>query len=1632
MSRSTRLGKRGSEPAEHNPSLTIADTPPQRSLTPLAAQTAETPQDSASTEQLATPAGHRFGQFPIYADGWSHAAAPTPPPAPSSGGNSGLIIQTRLAVNAPDDAFEQEADQVAEQVMRSPDGDAVAPATTPGLRVQRASSEQASVSPGLESSISQMQSGGGSPLPASERSFFERRMGHDFSQIRIHNDAHANQTADGLHAHAFTVGSDIAFAAGQYQPGTESGRHLLAHELTHTIQQTGGVATKRVQRQAAEHEPAADEGVCPVCGKVGKGTCPGCGSPFLPIQRKARSDQPDDEFELKTETKTEANVEQPSGSLAEAAPEQRHPAEPGAESAPTADSATPEQAGAEAAQQTAAALTEVAPAPDKPATTDTNKKAEDAGPGNPMLQAVQQSAADGPGKALDQQAQRLRELLSAADPKAANPAAAATAQQPQPGQADPALQDALGQVTAGRDEAKAKADTATGELAASQDAVGQLAGAPVELAPLDIATLLKDAGMDPQEASATPTVTISRKEADGEPLGEGVDPAALQALVEQLRAQAQGMVSSFMGNATGRVQGALALGQAAPARLQAPVAAAQAEIQTAVQAQSAELTAQFVQARSEAQSQAEALRAQIESQHTTALAAIQTTSTQTTQQIEQSYQQAVQRVQQLEQTQAQTLTQRYAQADTDYRTAGTTVGQEAVDIGEQMAQGYLAGKINRDDSLMDGDLTDRRCEARAKAAREVAKQYQAGLVEEANKQAGEAQKGLPRDIETLGTVRTEALTQLETQQRTQLEQARAAAEAAQQQAEQAKAQFLDAVEQTLTSTMQTLAEQENSQLQGLETMGQQQTAGLEQAGQSTIAALTQSVTQAVSGLQGSLAGIPGALAGVQVPDPEALGGVLEGAMGQIEGGLAALQAQIEQGVATAEQQFMQQSQQVVQTLSATGQEVSSTVSELMATLTSGFAQLQSGVESTYSQIGEAFTTQMTQLGQAATDGFTQVVTGTEQAFGQINTNVDTAFDQAAPALENGLRGALGEMRSKIGTEAENAAAQEQPRWKGILKIILIIAVIVVVALVIGPFVIGAVGAAAGALGASAAAASAIGAVVGGAIVGAGTSAVIQMGNNLIDGKPVLDGVVQAMIVGAIGGAMGGLGGLAGQGLTNALRMGSGFTQGALKFGVDMAFDTAGSLLGNLATGQPITLSGVMEGLLSGGVVSLSMGGLGKLGRFGQGIEGIQQRSMAAGEAFGTNVGTAMRPTVGLDTPPVRPPAVDVGTPSRPDIDTGTTPAPRTNVDEPSTTPAPRTNVDEPSTTPRTQADEPGAAQPTRQDQDVLEQTATKRGSDLSNQELETELELVKNTEPRPSDTPGYREEVELGNGHEWKHNEETGGWCRFSLNPDRCVPGTPDGKPDLDQATEIVIRQDLEESRAIADFLKANPDGGSPENIQKLLESLPDNPEARAARQLLEQEGMTILYRGQSTDTRVSQGGPGVVSPVARSLPPDHPDLFPDLTGVERSNRLYEQLTTGRYEGSEGPVDPEYLAHTTTMWNGESLPSMLRPPIDSEVPGSLVDPRIGGVGIPTTQRPGIATNPEWTGAGGDGVVYVIRISSDRAVQTNSTMLNQELEFVIFNEIPETSIYRTLQPSEYPPGLIIDQNSSNLRLTTPNQ
>jgi hypothetical protein len=104
------------------------------------------------------------------------------------------------------------------------------------VEAQRLSNQSTPITDEVQNKIQSLK-GTGQPLPKSERNYFEPRFGRDFSHVRIHNDLAAASLARSLNAKAFTICNHIAFNHGEFTPDTQAGKHLLAHELTHTIQQ---------------------------------------------------------------------------------------------------------------------------------------------------------------------------------------------------------------------------------------------------------------------------------------------------------------------------------------------------------------------------------------------------------------------------------------------------------------------------------------------------------------------------------------------------------------------------------------------------------------------------------------------------------------------------------------------------------------------------------------------------------------------------------------------------------------------------------------------------------------------------------------------------------------------------------------------------------------------------------------------------------------------------------------------------------------------------------------------------------------------------------------------------------------------------------------------------------------------------------------------------------------------------------------------------------------------------------------------------------------------------------------------------------------------------------------------------
>jgi hypothetical protein len=262
--------------------------------------------------------GHDFSRIPV------HSCART-------------FIQPKLTVNTHGDIYEQEADRVADMVMQAPDHgtplgarDESDPEPRPSIlggqeksfsrkgiedeedvplkkgvvaekcgcgeddkrleekagvtRSEGVGADSLNLDPEIETRIQAMR-GDGRPLTSSERGFMEPRFGADFSAIRVHTNQEADTHSRALHARAFTMGSDIFFRAGEYEPGEAGGHRLLAHELTHSIQQGAArlngphigdrsTAVALVQRQPDAGAPAP----APVAAPVGRAALN-----FLPV-----------------------------------------------------------------------------------------------------------------------------------------------------------------------------------------------------------------------------------------------------------------------------------------------------------------------------------------------------------------------------------------------------------------------------------------------------------------------------------------------------------------------------------------------------------------------------------------------------------------------------------------------------------------------------------------------------------------------------------------------------------------------------------------------------------------------------------------------------------------------------------------------------------------------------------------------------------------------------------------------------------------------------------------------------------------------------------------------------------------------------------------------------------------------------------------------------------------------------------------------------------------------------------------------------------------------------------------------------------------------------------------------------
>jgi hypothetical protein len=194
-------------------------------------------------------------------------------------------LQAKLEVSQPGDREEREAERVAEAVLQGDESTRDGRAPTVTRRSGDGTNENGTLDSETEAEVRSVTSGG-RPLPAPTRSFFESRFGRDFSDVRVHTGSEADDAARSIDAEAFTFGSDVVFRRSRYDLHSSEGQEVIAHELTHVIQQGLGARSpdpaikpsQTVHRQQSSGTQGDKSGMGVAEGiKAGKGTDPELG-----------------------------------------------------------------------------------------------------------------------------------------------------------------------------------------------------------------------------------------------------------------------------------------------------------------------------------------------------------------------------------------------------------------------------------------------------------------------------------------------------------------------------------------------------------------------------------------------------------------------------------------------------------------------------------------------------------------------------------------------------------------------------------------------------------------------------------------------------------------------------------------------------------------------------------------------------------------------------------------------------------------------------------------------------------------------------------------------------------------------------------------------------------------------------------------------------------------------------------------------------------------------------------------------------------------------------------------------------------------------------------------------------------
>ncbi len=1028
----------------------------------------------------------------------------------------------------------------------------------------------------LESRL-QSSKGGGSSLPEETRSQMEGAFGSDFSGVQVHMDSAAVQMNKDLGAEAFTHGSDVYFNAGKYDTGSTEGQRLLGHELTHVVQQGEGVLQKptgnQVQAQlevnsqhlfedevestvpiSSADEQAAERGASSITPEqtsaAGEPTTSETESSLEEADEDggksestnttdtnaSASSTGDTNFSTSSPTETStsdgsvAGPEPPASDVSPGASDTVAPGSQGNGTVPSEGQASPSDSCTPECYRGA----REEPA-EEPAET----------PSDPPSTQVEAEASEGDEEDLPEIDDCPTEQADAAvaASSTSNPSEAAG-----PGTASPTGSDSsTGSASAEAAGGSTGAASATSEGAS--EGPGSLAGDASLAGFITSAESERSIAVSAYEGSSTALGAIPART---ESIRAGVQFFARSG--ESLARQEQRRLAASRAN---RFLSAIAdkLDEATtfalediPNQLGLTAESAKAQIGASMEVQKAAISARIEQARGQAiagaattqgavRAQAAAYVADVESQTATAIESLTTTHGETMAQVDA-----------LETSTLDNINSIYSDGRTNLEILGTTMGAECTAKGEEFATTYegFSNCTSNEDAWYDGDLSGRKAEAQAEAAREVAKTYHDRMVEAARKRAREVTRNgrkadrcsiiasAGRSLDTLDEQLPSLINAFETTRDTAIQQAGAT-----------ESNLIASIDSSLAATIRQLDQQEHSQRQAINDTGYLQQVLQEQIAHNATAAVQQGVQTAVSSVQEAMLDVQARFVSGDTPNSVAL----ENALTQVERNISAamdgLYTSASTGTTVAQAQLTEAFLQAITSLEG----ITQSNDESVAGLSGGFSNAMksiSGIDNFATQ-RTTFTAQVQQSVEASVAALTQALEGFQQSCETTLEGAQTTLTQAQESLEQNLRESKQGLECEMTRKADEAASKEAPAWKRVLAVVLVIIVIIIVIAVTvitagaaGPLIVAALG----------------GPLLAGAIIGAAVGAVVSgllaMASNLWSNQDVMKGVGKAILIGAITGAAGGFIGAAAGASAGALFSGaSKAVQTAAQFGAAM-------------------------------------------------------------------------------------------------------------------------------------------------------------------------------------------------------------------------------------------------------------------------------------------------------------------------------------------------------------------------------------------------------------------------------------------------------------------------------------------------